>query len=405
MTLDGRAAGPAVAAVPALPAGLWRQIARGTPDPGTLRLLRTARAGRDLLLLRALHQEARGTAGWDTGIAVLTAVRRHAPGVFDSLLSDPATGTVLAAAVRGDGPDEVVALAAVAGHRAGLPFRLRVPVRDGTLVLPGLGHAVLGPGSDTVRVERTPYGTTVTAPGGRTAVRVPDRPGEAAPGWEPAPVVLLTAYGARLTLRLDSQGPLGARVGPAEADRWRDRLGGAWERLVSRHPDRAAAVRGTVRAVAPLAPGPSVPGARAPWLSASFSDAFGLVALAPLDDPAELAAALVHETQHSLLYALQDLTRLLDAAPGALGNAPWTDRPRPPSALLQGAAAFLVTASFWRTEATHGHPTAPAPYDRWRHTAHRAADELAHHNWLTTSGRLLLDAMREVLAEWVETPV
>ncbi|MEV1067805.1 HEXXH motif-containing putative peptide modification protein [Streptomyces sp. NPDC050263] len=409
MTDDGRPAAPGHA--PVLPAGLWRQIARGTPDPATLRLLRTARAGRDLLLLRALHHDARGTAGWDAAVAVLAAVRRHTPAVFDALISDPATGTVLAAAVRGGGREEVVALAAVAGHRAGLPFRLRTPVRDGALVLPGLGRAVLGPGGGTACVERGAYGTTVTAGGRRAAVHVPDVPGAAAPGWEPEPLLRLTARGARLTLRLtphgraaERRGPGGAD-GPDDADRWRDRLGAAWDRLADRHPDRADTVRGTVRAVADLASAPSTPTAPARWRSASFSDAFGLVALAPLDAPAELAAALVHETQHSLLYALQDLTPLLDAPPGAHGTAPWSDRPRPPSALLHGAAAFLVTAGFWRTEAACGEPAARAPYERWRDTVRRACDELDRGGWLTTSGRLLLDAVREVLAEWETAPV
>lgn len=413
-------------AAPGLSAELWGQIARGTPGVGTLRLLRTARATRDLLLLRALHQHARGTAAWDPAIALLTAVRRHAPAVFDALLADPVTGTVLASAARGlpgaPGAEEegavpgarrdalprepggaVAVLAVVAAHRAGLPFRLRVPVCDGTLVLPGLGHAVLGPDTDTACVERGPYGTTVSAPGARTGVRVPERTEEAAPGWEPLPLLRLTAHGARLILRLDTHGASGSTVGPAETAPWRHRLDAAWERLVSHHPDRAGTVRGTVRSVVPLTPGPTEPHAGPPWLSASFSDAFGLVALAPLDDPAELAAALVHETQHSLIYALQDLTRLLDTPPGTLATAPWSGRPRPPSALLQGAAAFLVTAAFWRTEAALGDPAARARHERWRDTARRAGHELVRHDWLTPSGHLLLDAMRDVLAGWEET--
>jgi HEXXH motif-containing protein len=401
LTDDRRAAAPAPA-LP-LPGGLWRQIARGTPEPGTLRLLRTARASRNLLLLRALHNHPDGTAGWESGMVLLAAVRHSAPAVFDTLIADPATGSVLAEAVRTGRRDAVAALAAVAGHRAGVPFRVDVPVRHGTLVLPGLGHATLDEDASTACVERGPDGTSVSTPGSTTLVPVPDTPGEAAPRWEPAPRLRLVSHGERLTVRLDSHGPPGLGhsrpLGPAEVARWRVRLGAAWERLTARHVHQANAVRGTVRAVLPLAPEPP-DGAGGPWLSASFSDAFGFVALAPLDDPAELAAALVHETQHSLLYALQDLTPLLDARPGARGPAPWTDRPRPPSALLQGAAAFLVTAGFWRTEAAFGHPSARAPYERWRRTARRAGDELARGGWLTAHGHLFLNALWEVLAEW-----
>ncbi|MEV6592968.1 aKG-HExxH-type peptide beta-hydroxylase [Streptomyces acidicola] len=412
MTDDRRATAPART----LPPGLWRQIARGTPDPGTLGLLRRARVSRNLLLLRALHRRLRHEPDWGPGIALLTTVRHHAPAVFDQLIADPATGCVLAEAVRSGRPGAVPVLAAVAAHRTGIPFRLQVPVADGALVLPGLGRATVGPDAEVVRIERGPHGTTVgTAAGPRTVVPVPDVPdvpdvpGAAAPGWEPVPRLPLTAHGARFTVRLDPHtrlhpGAPGLLAPPTQA-RWRERLGAAWELLASRHTDRAQAVSGTVRVVVPLDRVPHGTGAHGSWHSASFSDAFGLVALAPLDDPAELAAALVHETQHSLLYALQDLTRLLDAVPGARGHAPWSDRPRPPSALLQGAAAFLVTAGFWRTEAAWGSRGAAGPYDRWRRTARTAGDELARGGWLTVNGTRLLDAMQDVLAEWEEQPV
>ncbi|MEU6086341.1 HEXXH motif-containing putative peptide modification protein [Streptomyces sp. NPDC047085] len=413
MTGDLRAVPPASAPLPApapvppfapplvLSPDLWQRIARGTPDPGTVGLLRTARTGRNLLLLRALHAELRDEPGWRPVVTLLAEVRRHAPALFGTQIADPAAGTALADAVRTVLPGAVPALAAVAGHRAGLPFRLDVPVQGDGVVLPGLGRARVGAGPATVRVERGAYGTAVVAPGLR--VEVPDPPGRSAPGWEPAPRLQLSSGGAVFAVRLDPYAlpHAGAdRGGPVAEDRWRERLAAAWELLAARHPGRAAVVGATVRAVAPLAEPAHAPGARRPWQSASFSDAFGLVALAPLDDPAELAAALVHETQHSLLYALQDLTPLLDAPPGARGRAPWSDRPRPPSALLQGVSAFLVTAGFWRTEAAFGNRAANAPYERTRHIARTAAGELARDGWLTAHGRLLLDAVRDVLAEW-----
>jgi HEXXH motif-containing protein len=397
---DGR--GAAAPAPPlTLPGDLWRQIARGAPDARTLGLLRTARVGRNLLLLRALHSELRDDPGWRRAVALLAAARRHSPAVFDAVIADPATGAVLADAVRTGRVGVVPALAAVAAHRARMAFRLDIAVRDGGLTLPGLGRAWVGPGPVAVRVERGPAGTAVVAPG--SAIRVPDTPGHTVPGWEPVPRIQLQAHGARFAVRLDPYAlpRSGARpLTPVEHTRWRERLAAAWELLVARHPGRAATVGGTVCAVVPLDGLTHAPGARRSWRSASFSDAFGLVALAPLDEPAELAAALAHEAQHSLLYALQDLTRLVDAPPGARGHAPWSDLPRPPSALLQGATAFLVTAGFWRTEAAWGNSTATVPYERWRHTARTAADALARGGWLTANGRLLLDAVRDVLAEW-----
>ncbi|MEV6105026.1 HEXXH motif-containing putative peptide modification protein [Streptomyces sp. NPDC051940] len=398
MTYPGRAAAPALP----LPRALWRQAARGVPDAGTLRLLRTARTGRNLLLLRALHRTRTGGPGGRLpGIDLLAAVRRHAPAVFDSVLSDPAAGAALAEAVRTGRHGAVAVLAAAAGHRSGLAFRLDVPVSGGMLVLPGLGHAVLGADAGaTARVERGAGGTVVRC--GSQVVPVPD-----GPGWTPVPRLRFAAHGAELAVRLERHGPEGLGTagpsGPEVVAGWRGRLGAAWEVLAARHPDRARAVGGTVRAVLPLDAARSAPGG-GQRLGASVGDAFGLVGLAPLDDPAGLAALLVHEAQHSLLYALQDLTRLIDAPPGARAPAPWSDRPRPPSALLQGTAAFLVTAGFWRTEAALGNPRAPAPYEQWRLTARRACDELARGGWLTDHGRLLLDAIRTVLDEWDATP-
>jgi HEXXH motif-containing protein len=139
------------------------------------------------------------------------------------------------------------------------------------------------------------------------------------------------------------------------------------------------------------------------WRSASFGDATGLVALSPVDDPAELAADLVHETQHSLLYAAMDLVELLDAPPGARADAPWSDRPRPPAALLHGGSAFLVTAGYWRTELRLGNPAARRPYEHWRRTAATALTTLAaHEEWTTDEGKRLLDALRTVLTSWEE---
>ncbi|WP_251095946.1 HEXXH motif-containing putative peptide modification protein [Streptomyces sp. Caat 7-52] len=397
-------------AVPALalPPHLWQEIARGTPRRDTLDLLRRARAGRNLLLLRALHRELRGGHRWTAATELLATVRRDAPAVFGGLIAGPVAGTVLADAVRGRGPGAVPALAATAAHLARVPFRLDLPVHGGALILPGLGQATVGAAARTALVVGGPAGTTVRVPGARLTVPVPEEPERPVPGWRAVPCLRLTAHEVHLTVRLDSGSRPWPRAAhpltPADHERWSRRLAAAWERLVTRHPDRARTVGGTVRVVVPLeeaAPGPRRDGG---WSSASFSDAVGLVALAPVEDPAELAAALVHETQHSLLYALQDLTPLLDAPRGAYGPAPWSDRPRPPAALLQGIGAFLVTAGFWRDEARLGHRPAAASYERWRNTAGDVAEQLVRRGWLTGNGRLFLDAVRDVLAEWEAGP-
>ncbi|MBL3669185.1 hypothetical protein JL475_24975 [Streptomyces sp. M2CJ-2] len=399
----------------------WEPLAAGAPGPAVLAALRTARRNRNLLLLRVAHQCHRADPHWAAAVALLAEVRRARPEVFAELLGDPEAGAWLArhshprtpegVTVRGTDREPAPGLArfaAAAALRAGLRFRIRVPVANGTaLVLPGLG-AVLFP-------DPGPCAATVLCDGsGAAAVRDGERPvpihgaSAAAPdgtgGWFPVPRLRL---GGRAAVRLDTLDPL--RLGgpaplqprplsPAEHAGWGHRLDGAWHLLTARHPERAETVAEVLRVLVPLT-GEDGTG----WRSASFGDATGLVALSPVDDPAELAADLVHETQHSLLYAAMDLVELLDSPPGARADAPWSDRPRPPAALLQGGSAFLVTAGFWRTELRLGNPAARRLYEHCRRTAAAALATLtAHDDWTTEEGRRLLGALHAVLASWEE---
>ncbi|MEU7031930.1 HEXXH motif-containing putative peptide modification protein [Streptomyces sp. NPDC046275] len=411
---------------PSSPSGLpdarrdpWGPLAAGTPGPALLDALRTARRNRNLLLLRVAHRHHRADPDWAAAVALLAEVRRARPAVHAELWGGPEAGAWLARLAAagppaggdttGRLPADLARFAAAAALRAGLPFRIRVPVADGTaLVLPGTGAAVFAaPGPRTAVVHRDASGAFVVRDG---APPLPLRAAAASGGagdggagrWWPMPRLRL---GPHATVRLDTLDPL--RLGgpdplpprPLTLDEetgWRQRLHAAWHILTERHPDRARTITETLRVVVPLA-GADANG----WRSASFADATGLAALSPVDDPVELAADLVHETQHSLLYAAMDLAALLHAPPGARAEAPWSPRPRPPAALLHGASAFLVTAAFWRTERRLGNPAAERPYTHWRHTADSALATLAaHREWTTEEGRRLLGALRALLASW-----
>ncbi|MFD0077564.1 HEXXH motif-containing putative peptide modification protein [Streptomyces sp. NPDC127166] len=394
----------------------WESLAAGTPGPAALAALRTARRNRNLLLLRVAHGRHRTDPDWAAAMALLAAARRARPDVFADLLGGPEAGAWLArhapARAPGTGREPAAGLArlaAAAALRAGLRFRIRVPLVDGTaLVLPGLGAVLFpAPGPRTAVVLRDEGGPEVVRDGERpvTIGRVTETVPDGTAGWFPLPLLRL---GDRAPVRLDTLDPL--RLGgptplsprpltPAEHADWTHRVLGAWRMLTARHPERARVVADVLRVLVPLTAEDG-----SGWRSASFGDATGLVALSPTDDPAELAADLVHETQHSLLYAAMDLVELLDPPPGALAEAPWSDRPRPPAALLHGGSAFLVTAGFWRTELRLGNPAARRPYAHWRRTATTALATLtAHDHWTTEEGRRLLAALRAVLASWQET--
>ncbi|MFE4053921.1 aKG-HExxH-type peptide beta-hydroxylase [Streptomyces sp. YIM B13518] len=399
----------------------WESLAAGTPGPAALAALRTARRNRNLLLLRVAHRCHRADPHWAAAVALLAEVRRVRPEVFAELLGDPEAGAWLARHAPPRAPEDGAAggtegepaaglarLAAAAALRAGLRFRIRVPVADGTaLVLPGLGAVLFpapGPGAATVLCDGS----------GAAAVRDGERPvpihgapaagPDGAGGWFPVPRLRLGGGAAvRLDtldpLRLGGPAPLPPRpLSPAEHTGWARRLDGTWRLLTERHPERAGTVAKVLRVLVPLTEEDGTG-----WRSASFGDATGLAALSPVDDPAELAADLVHETQHSLLYAAMDLVELLDSPPGARAAVPWSDRPRPPAALLQGSSAFLVTAGFWHTELRLGNPAARRPYEHGRRTAATALATLtAHDDWTTEEGRRLLGALRTVLASWEE---
>ncbi|WP_063736877.1 aKG-HExxH-type peptide beta-hydroxylase [Streptomyces sp. RTd22] len=387
--------------------------------PARPELLREGARSRTLLLLRALKDlgdDDRTAAG----LALLADVQRHSPAAFAAALDLPATGAwaaycVRAATAAGPGaplPPEAADLAALAGaaaHRAGMRYRITVPARDGAVVLPGLGLAVLPPGTALAEL-RGEGGASVLCGGGRT-VRIPRAAEAEAPGWHPEPRIRVTAAGRTLDVRLDSLHPFrqgGAPLPPRPLDAerrraWRDSTAAAWALLAERHPARARDVAATVASVVPLT-GPSS------WTSASYGDAVGAVGLSPHPDARSLAAALVHEAQHSKLSALLTVADLLDAPPGLRAYAPWRDDPRPPAGLLQGAYAFLAVTGFWRDEALRAGTdeevhTAQTHFARWLRPTADTVAVLARSPWPTAEGRLLLDAMRRTLADWATTRI
>jgi HEXXH motif-containing protein len=362
-----------------LPRQTLDALAAGGGGPQALALLRSARRSRNLLLLRGLYERARaaeptGGAGQvlahlEDGLDLLRTVQAHAPAVFDEVMDDPMTGAWLGCWARSGPLAEPAAvaasLAAATALRAGLRFRIAVPVRSGAVMLPGLGLA-LPPGA-VGRAEVTGDGGHYRVDGPAGGVRVPstgrapdDGPGDSdSDGWYGLRRLRCVADGRTWTFHLDSLNPFRVGRDPVaprplsaeEAAGWEAELGAAWRLLARRHPARATEVLHVVSSVVPLrGEDPAVDG-NGGWLSATLGDAVGMVALAPHPDTRSLAAGLVHEVQHSKLCALLDFVDLLESPPGTRCYSPWREEPRPPSALLQGAYAFMAVAAFWRDEA------------------------------------------------------
>ena len=333
-------------------------LAAGRPDAATIAELCRARLSRHLLLVRGIVQAAPGPA--TTAYAQLAAAERRAPDAVRDVLEYPLVGAwatgCLAALRAGATPDDA-----------------------------GVGHLAAVAATATRR-----------ATGHRAPV----------PG---TPVRRLVAEhaGLRLDVALDDVDPARSRLGLTPTGRltgedvagWQERLVAAWRLLVARHRTYAQVIAAVLTCIVPVERDGSARG-----ISATSANAFGAVAMSFPADPAALAVGLLHETQHSLLNAVQYLFDLHERSP-RLGYSPWRDDPRPVPGVLHGAYAYLGVTEFWRAELVAGTPVAAFEFARWRAAVLAATDGLLADGGLTPAGSRFAGAMRDRVLPWLDEPV
>lgn len=345
---------------------------------------------------------------------LLAAVERRAPETVASVLRHPHVGAWAAQCVRrlsgdpglaAEDLDYLGAIAASAAIRAGYACSLTLRLRNGILMLPTLGRALLPGTAATVTVSAVPGRATVAA-GDRTITVSPD-PG-ATSGWQAARI--LTMGDRPLILddldpnRSYDPYPLPERLDARDVVHWQSALDDAWRLLTEYHPGYAVALRDGLRSLVPI-------GQRAGDrnVSATSGDAFGAVAASMPSDGAALAVALMHEFQHAKLCAITDLQPLFDRHAGYLFYAPWRPDPRPAEALLHGIFAHMAVADFWRVHrrvtSDQERPVAHVEFARWLRQTHHAATLLDGHDALTGAGRQLLAQVRARLTDWLGEPV
>lgn len=296
-------------------------------------------------------------------------------------------------------------LAVAAAVRAGLSFELDVPARYGFAVLPTVGSASFPPHYDRVRVAARDGIVTIS-------YGIGQRTGPSDPGWH-RPIQLTAASGG-IVLRLevvdrDVYRNLRGTAAPAPLDadqvhRWEALLQRAWELLVREQPGRARSIAATLRTIAPLPAGQ-----RFRPLSASGTEAFGGALLSEPDDAIQLAATLVHESQHHKLGALTHLLTLVRADSNRRFYAPWRDDPRPVGGLLQGSYAFAGVADFWRIRRLHAlagdADLAAFEFALWRRQTRHALRELLGSDQLTDHGRRFVEILHDTVAGFRAEPV
>jgi HEXXH motif-containing protein len=400
-----------------LPADDFTALASGGGGPAVVEHLRGAQHSKHLMLLQVTAAAARRRDPASPEIAAFLAARQLLakvqetdPDAFGWLFGLPQIGgwahDCLQREDQGLPPDfgYLASAAAAAGVRAGVPFELDAPVRDGTLALAGLGHFDGIDGQSWVRLrsdgELLTVGALTTAP---CAALVPDF-GDAGPVpyWHGTPAARVTAEGQTWSVLLEGADrhldrfarQMAAVLTAAEAANWRARLQGAWEVLVRHHRWAADSIAAGVCVLVPLTARSDVD-----MESATTPAAFGAIATSWPPDPVIMAEMLVHEFQHLKLCGLLDMVQLTRPC-DELVYAAWRTDPRPASGLLQGVYAHLGIARFWNVQRrAETEPDeifrAEVMFERWRSTIGPSAAALMRTGCLTEDGIRFVSMLRD----------
>nr|WP_223184605.1 FxsB family cyclophane-forming radical SAM/SPASM peptide maturase [Streptomyces sp. CBMA152] len=388
--------------------GDFDELAAGFGGAATVRRLALAQLdlNRDLLAAvggRVRDSDRRAMAAWE----LLVDLDADAPQALEAALAHPYFRPwalrVLGDDTRSAPATGLAELAAAAALRARRADAVTVPLRAGTLRLPGIGRALLPGDAEEAEVTAESYGFTVRSGGQRLRMGWGDGLDGRTPYWQP--VRLFEADG--WTVALEDTDPLRDRYEWPVADRlpapgaraWAQGLAIAWSLMQRQLTAYAPGIAAGLRVVTPLTPRPGC------HTSATCRDAFGAVAAARPSDPDLLALLIVHEFQHVKLGAVLDVCDLYDPEDHSHYYAPWRDDPRPLDGLLQGAYAHLAVTDFWRVrrstaEGPAARERAQTEFARWRQQTTDAIDTLARSGSLTAHGKRFVAAMGETAAAW-----
>jgi uncharacterized protein len=391
-----------------IPGKVFSALAAGSGGAHAIGHLQAAQYSKRLLLLRGVRDVAREEGPVRArrarqAFALLAEIQSESPDVVEAVVRHPSVGAWAQQTLRGSGDtDGLTALAAAAAVRAGFPRPVEVTVRDGAVMLPSLGRALVPGVTGTATVRWGP--AEVVSAGVR--VRIPADPHRDAPGWEGLRRLDAEYHGIALRLLLDDVDPYrlpGAEIAPSrplddELEVWRSMLRRAWRLLVRWHWTTAEEVAAAMRVLTPLSPPEQ--GLR----SATSTETFGTVGMSTPPDEHALAVSLAHEAQHAKLGALTDVVSLTLPDDGSRYYAPWRDDPRPISGLLHGVYAHLGVAGYWRRQRVHERGEeamrAHTEFARWRDASVLAARTLSNSGRLTAEGEVFVAEASRTLQGW-----
>ncbi|MFC6014986.1 HEXXH motif domain-containing protein [Plantactinospora solaniradicis] len=304
----------------------------------------------------------------------------------------------------------LTALAAAAAAKAGLPFEITLPVRDGVAALPTLG-AVVGLGGRRIHVVGE--GATLTFVGELHTVVVASPFRRESAHWLPVRRILVDGPRRRYAVRIEDldpyrdchQWPPAARLDGSAALHFDRLCREAWSVLDTEYSDHAQGMRAALVSLVPLAPSD---GGRSQ--GATSFHAYGSLAVSTSSTPEALALSLIHEFQHMKLVAILDLYTLYESDGVARYIAPWRSDPRPISAALHGAYAHLGVCDFWRRRRLlsadpRAARTAHFEFALWRRLTLLAVHDLLNAGELTELGKGFVTPLRDRLEAWAGEPL
>lgn len=386
----------------------FAEVCEGPVRGEVMHVLRRIENTQRKLLILGFERETRERAdvevlvpdlgeAWD----LLLLAEDAAPGVVDEVIMFPTVGLwfrrALETVVDGhvDTPAKraeigvVHAVAAAAALRAGLSFDIRVPVTQGVVSLPTVGHyeIAVDPSVDFVPLHHSEAGTKVE----HVKFRPVRRHRSTASG-----VVLEVVFEDTDPHRAFADNPAAPDpLSDTEFERWCAQLDAAWETLVGWDRRYAEELSVGLLSLAPLT-------REGKLVGASSASAFGAIALCEKPSADELADALVHELQHSKLNAVLECASLHRTDEVDYFYAPWRDDPRPLNGVLHGIYAFTSVVEFWRARrglVSEGR-AAKADYAFVLRAlqVRMAIDDIASTAQLNHWGRIFLDKLSSRLA-------
>ncbi|WP_159847490.1 HEXXH motif domain-containing protein [Nocardia sp. CY41] len=300
-------------------------------------------------------------------------------------------------------------LAAAVGIRCRPEGSMKLVVRNGAVMLPGIGMALLG-ASDLFGhcVLHWSGDGSLYFTGENTVVRVPSVQHEFAPEW--LPLRRVWGEGQTFEVVLDDLDPFrelsaarreAPRLSTAQVEQWQADFSASWELLHHDFDRYLAPIRECLKMLVPLSAEPLVAS-----MSHTAYDGVGCVYTTAPADPCQLALTLIHEIQHTKFTLLTDHVLLLtEPNPPFRCYAPWRDDPRPIFGLLHGIYAFAGVTDFWRVHRhakCHGSIRSHVDFELGRMQLETAMAQVVASGLLTTEGEHFFNALAAIVRSWAD---